>query len=258
MACLAPDNDATHVRPTGLLMLIMLTGCVPEGPATGSDSTREAGSNSSRDGARQLADPKLTDRFSDDFERALLGTNWRAAGAAFRIKDGMLCARGANNRGVWLTRRLPLNASIKFKARADSADGDIKVEVWGDGASGASGVSYDDATSYIVIFGGWKNRRHVLARLDEHAPDTLSVAVGDKGGEGRYMRVEKGRTYRFEIERRDGHTLQWRVDGILMHQLDDRAPLGGKGHDHFAFNNWVAPVCFDDLEITPLMDNNPR
>jgi hypothetical protein len=34
--------------------------------------------------------------------------------------------------------------------------------------------------------------------------------------------------------------------------MEDPAPLTGPGHDHFAFNGWDAPVCFDRLTVTPL------
>jgi hypothetical protein len=34
--------------------------------------------------------------------------------------------------------------------------------------------------------------------------------------------------------------------------MNDDAPLRGAGHDHFAFNNWEAPVFFDNLRITAL------
>ena len=56
----------------------------------------------------------------------------------------------------------------------------------------------------------------------------------------------------FRIERRDGSTLRWWVDDVLMHTFPDPSPLSGPGHDHVGFNDWLAPVCFDNLEITPL------
>jgi hypothetical protein len=34
--------------------------------------------------------------------------------------------------------------------------------------------------------------------------------------------------------------------------MTDPQPLGGPGHDHFAFNNWSVPLTFDNLRITPL------
>jgi hypothetical protein len=124
--------------------------------------------------------------------------------------------------------------------------------VFGDGAGSAAGVSYGDATSYLAIFGGWKNRYHVLARLDEHGKDRKLVEVDASGDSPRERPVEKGRTYRFKIERRDGKTLTWSVDDVEMHRFVDRDPLVGPGNDHFGLNNWEVRVCFDNLRITPL------
>jgi hypothetical protein len=42
------------------------------------------------------------------------------------------------------------------------------------------------------------------------------------------------------------------VDDTPILELTDPAPLRGPGHEHFAFNDWEVPVCFDDLSVTPL------
>jgi hypothetical protein len=57
-----------------------------------------------------------------------------------------------------------------------------------------------------------------------------------------------------EIERSDGRTVRVTVDDQLFQELEDPAPLVGAGHEHFAFNDWDVPVCFDDLLVTPLGD----
>jgi hypothetical protein len=187
----------------------------------------------------------------DDFERDELGEHWRSLSPNWRIDGGELCAEGARNRGVWLKRRLPDNARIELDARSDSAAGDIKLEVWGDGRSGATKATYDDATGYIAIFGGWSNRRHVLARLDEHGADRRVTETSDEGDLPE-ARVKPGRQYHFRIERRDGKTLRWWVDDVLMHSFADPQPLSGPDHDHLGLNDWMTPVCFDNLEVTPL------
>ncbi len=61
-----------------------------------------------------------------------------------------------------------------------------------------------------------------------------------------------GTTYRFTIERVDGKTVRWRVDGLELFSYTDPAPLKGSGHDHIGFNDWAAKVCFDNLMVTPL------
>jgi hypothetical protein len=141
---------------------------------------------------------------------------------------------------------------IEFVATSSSPNGDIKAEVWGDGASAAKGASYVDATSYIVIFGGWKNSLHVLARLNEHGSNRLELRLVPGSDDPRTQPVAEGRSYRIEIERSDGRTVRFTVDDTLIHSFDDPEPLHGPGHDHFGFNDWEVPVCFDDVLVTPL------
>lgn len=187
-------------------------------------------------------DPGLeANGFSDDFERKELGDNWLNTGGSYSIRDGKLKVDGARNKPLWLRRKLPHDVRIEVDARSDSPDGDIKLEIFGDGVSKAEKVSYT-ATSYVVIFGGWHNSLNVLARMDEHAKDR---AVGAD------YKVVPGQTYHMKIERRGATIAAW-VDDRQLVSMTDREPLGGPGHDHFAFNNWQAPLTFDNLRVTPL------
>jgi hypothetical protein len=193
-------------------------------------------------GCSPQGDPGLgPDGFSDDFERHDLGEAWNNTGGNYEVRDGTLHVSGARNKPLWLKRKLPNDVSIEFDAKSDSPDGDIKVEVFGDGVSKAESVSYT-ATSYVVIFGGWKNSRNVLARMNEHVDDRV---VGEE------LKVVPGQTYHMKIERRGGTSGFW-VDGRKIASMNDPEPLSGPGHDHFAFNNWQAPLTFDNLRIKPL------
>jgi hypothetical protein len=194
----------------------------------------------------------ITSVFEDNFERVEIGSDWNVLGPAWRIENGRLCGRGAKNHGAWLKRRLPTNARIEFDAIAESPIGDLKAEFWGDGQSGATGASYTNATSYLVIFGGWKNAKHVLARLDEHGDDRLELDVDPKSDDERERAVSPGQPYHFKIERADGRTLVWSINGVVYFELADTEPLVGAGHEHFGVNDWEAPVCFDNLKVTPL------
>ncbi len=60
--------------------------------------------------------------------------------------------------------------------------------------------------------------------------------------------------YHFGIERTDGRTVRWTVDGAEMAKLSDPMPLMGPGHEYLGFNNWEVRACFDDLNIVPLPD----
>jgi hypothetical protein len=217
-------------------------------PAFQSDArtTLDGGQEGSTD------DPALTTVFSDSFNRDALGSDYTKTSDRWTIKAGRLCAQSARNHPVWLKRRLPRNARIAFTARSLGIDGDLKVEAWGSGRTFARGLSYVDATSYLFVFGGWKNRLHVLARLNEHGADRQEVALAPDSQEPRRAPVEPNRDYRFVIERNNGNTVTWTVDDEPILSFEDPAPLAGPTHDHFGFNDWNVEVCFDDLVVTPL------
>ncbi|MDD9936218.1 MAG: hypothetical protein OXT09_21580 [Myxococcales bacterium] len=179
--------------------------------------------------------------FQDDFNRKRLGDEYNDTGGKFEIRDGQLRVQGARNKPLWLRRTLPHDVRIEVDVRSESPDGDIKLEVFGDGVSKALTTSYT-ATSYVVIFGGWKNSKNVIARMDEHGDDRI---VGPP------YKVVQGRTYHMKIERRGATITAW-VDDHELARMEDPDPLDGPGHDHFAFNNWEAELWFDNLKIEPL------
>lgn len=187
-----------------------------------------------------------------DFERGPLEADWNLTSPAWKLEQGRLCVQGARNRPAWLKTKIPTNARIEFEATSSSPDGDIKVEVWGDGKSAAVTTSYTNASSYVVIFGGWKNSYHVLARIDEHAKNRPEVRIDPNGDDLRAQPVVPDHTYHFKIERNDGKTVRWFVDDIEIISFSDPAPLAGEGHEHLGFNNWETRVCFDNLRIVPL------
>jgi hypothetical protein len=204
------------------------------------------------DKSNEAAQPLLRKPFVDSFERAELGPDFHATAPVWQLQSGQLCVNGAHNHPVWLTKRLPTNARIEFDVVSSSAQGDIKAEYWGDGTGAATSTSYTNASSYLTIFGGWKNQYHVLARLDEHAQGRPEVRLDKASTELRARPVQPNQTYHFKVERSDGKTVRWSVDDIEILSFSDPNPLKGKGHDHFGFNDWEVPLCFDNLKITPL------
>lgn len=221
-----PSKDGTwmkmaaRIRREGsasVLALLFVLGCTPQG------------------------DPGIGTGFADDFERAQIGAAYERTGGNWRIEAGELRVQGAKNHPLWLLRTLPRDVRVEFDVRSESPEGDIKVEIFGDGASFASSDSYM-ATSYVIIFGGWYNATNVLARMDEHGRDRV---VGPP------RKVEPGRVYRFRIERIESLLTVWVDDAVLV-QMDDSEPLKGRGHDHFGFNNWQSELFFDNLKVTPL------
>jgi hypothetical protein len=179
--------------------------------------------------------------FSDDFERAELGPNWKSTGANFRIVAGELVVDRGFNHPLWLTKPIPRDAVIELDAWSASDVGDIKFEAWGDGKSFAQTVSYT-ATSYVFILGGWKNSLAAIARMDEHANDRKIRSD---------LKVEKGKHYHFKVTRSAGK-ITWEVDGVPFLAFDDPNPLLGPDHAYFGFNDWEAELHFDNLKIRPL------
>ena len=161
-----------------------------------------------------------------------------------RVEGGVLQIQGLMNRPLWLQYPLPHDVRVSVRARSLSPEGDVKVELFGDGHSGFVGDprSAYTATGYILVMGGWSNTISAIARQHEHGHDRAERSD---------VRVEVGRWYQWVIERRGGR-LSWSVDGQPFLQLDDEAPLYDDQHRFFAFSDWMTPVEFDDLSIEPL------
>ncbi|HVV51877.1 MAG TPA: hypothetical protein VHO06_19570 [Polyangia bacterium] len=186
--------------------------------------------------------PAIKAPFTDDFERADLGANWNATSPAYRIAGGQLEVSHAYNHPAWLRERLPKDAVIDLDVSSKSPDGDIKVELYGDGASFDPDKGSYDSTGYVLIFGGWHNSLSVLCKLEEHG-------AGRKA-ERADLKVTPGQRYHFTITRKDG-AIDWAIDGKPFLAWTDPEPLAGPTHQYFAVNDWEADVAFDNLRIRP-------
>lgn len=200
-----------------------------------------------------------SDKFTDP---NTVTTNYFSTGGLWRVVNGELLSPGVKNNPLWLKASLPANVSIDFDVRSASPEGDIKVEIFGDGT--------DHATGYVLIHGGWNNSMSIIARLDEHGASmqSLQAEAQKRGGTSvvdtgvftrdTRMRVEAApypvqlnRMYHWHIERR-GARLTWSIDGAKFMEFDDPFPLVGKGHDRFGFSSWESQLYFDNLTIEPL------
>jgi hypothetical protein len=272
------------VVPAAGVALCALLGCVPPGTAEPQDAGAAPKPTVNRalpSASASAAPPSdlLRRPFEDDFEHGIQAVlanpliwgegggevdgsqtvveprpqDWMAtAPGIWHIESGRLCGEHAHNHGIWLRHAIPTNARIEFDAVSQSADGDLKAEFWGDGRSAATALSYTNATSYLTIFGGWHNKLHVLARINEHGGDRKEITVDPNSDDPREKPVMVGQLYHFKVERSDGRSLRWWVDGNEMFTFADTAPLTGPGHDHFGFNDWDAKVCFDNVRVVPL------
>ena len=208
--------------------------------------------------------------YTQDFsDPGVVARDFYSTGGFWRTVDGQLLSPGVRNNPLWLQAALPEDVAVEFDVRSESGDGDIKVELFGDGTDHASG--------YIFIHGGWNNTLSIIARLDEHgvpldALERQARRVAEQRGtpgqaglvetgvfsarthmrvEARPYPVRTGQTYHWRIERR-GALLRWSIDGQPFMQFEDPLPLKGKGHDRFGFSSWEAQLYFDNLKIEPL------
>jgi hypothetical protein len=89
--------------------------------------------------------------------------NNTAPEGGWTLSEGQVHSKGTQNKALWLKTPLPDKVRVEFDAVSHSPDGDIKVEIFGDGREHESG--------YVLIFGGWRNKINAIARLDEHGED---------------------------------------------------------------------------------------
>ena len=187
--------------------------------------------------------PPIAAAWSDDFERSELGSDWRATGGGYQLVNGAVNAQGAFNHPLWLRKKLPRDAAVELDVWSTSPEGDIKVELYGDGRSYDPDKGGYLATGYVAVMGGWKNSKSQIARLDEHGKDVAARAQ---------PRVEPNKRYHWKLVRKSGH-LDWYVDDMATPflSLDDPQPLEGAGHEYFAINNWQTDTWFDNVRVSP-------
>ena len=192
--------------------------------------------------------PPIEGVWTDDFERGSIGGNYYKTGGGYRIHDGTLSAKGgadgSYNHPLWLRKKLPTDVMIELETWSNTPDGDIKVELFGDGMSHAQNKGQYTSSGYVFVMGGWDNSKSVLARGNEHGKD-IKQRTSPK--------VEVGKHYKWKIVR-SGTKLDWYVDDMdrAFLSFEDKTPLEGVGHEYFGFNNWESDSHFDNLVVTPL------
>jgi hypothetical protein len=174
--------------------------------------------------------------FEDNFDRGELGEKYKKTGGTWMISDGALHSQGEKNIPLWLDLPLTKNVKVEFTAWSESPAVDTKIEIFGDGLRHESG--------YIVIFGGWNNQITTIARLDEHEKTRVEKRT----------KWEKGRKYKWRVQRTNGKDLEFYVDDTLVLTYADKDPLVGPRNNKLGFTNWQSQVFYDDLKITPLPD----
>ncbi len=165
---------------------------------------------------------------------------WSSSSAAWTVDGGAVVGRNTHNQALWRRERIAPAVRIEFEASAPSG-GDIRFEVFGDGEHHESG--------YVLAYNAWGGAAHVLSRLDEHGEQRTVVPITKP--------IDKGKTYRMAVVRSDA-SVRWFVDGSLLLEFVDEAPLTGPGHDRFGLNSWSSDVHFDNIRVFTLGDEVSR
>ena len=187
--------------------------------------------------------PVISEPFTDAFERAELGPGWLDTSGQARIEAGKLHVTQGYNKPVWLQRRLPNNVTVDLDVMSKSPQGDIKIELFGDGSSYDPDRNRYDPTGYVFVFGGWGNSQSIIGRLGEHDEGVMTKRLEPP--------VVPGQTYHWTITRKDGR-IDWSVDGKPFLSYQDGEPLTGDRHGFLGFTNWETQVYFDNLQVRPL------
>jgi hypothetical protein len=221
---------------------------------------------------RPLPEAGVALPFFDDFTNTgTVAAHYHSLGGFPRALNGELLSPGTKNHPLWLKAKLPDNVRVEFDAHAPSQEGEIRVELFGDGIEHLSG--------YELVYGAWSavgvagRLPATLVRLDENAPtlqrwqekaraagaSSLTAAgFRPKSGvraEGPPVSIEPGHVYRMRFERR-GDTLRWWVDGQRLVEFRDPYPLHGPWHDRVGLSSLEGDVYYDNFRVTPL-DGTP-
>jgi len=186
--------------------------------------------------------PPVSGVWQDNFERGSIGKNYLPTRRVYKIENGVLRVKRAENHPLWLRKKLPRDVIIDVDVKSDSASGDMKVELFGDGKSHAPHRGAYRSTGYVILAGGWNNKKSLIARRNEHGHEMASNTR---------FRVTPDKWYHWKIQRK-GATVTWWVDGKEFLRYKDDRPLQGPGHQYFGFDNWRSDCSFDNLKITPL------
>lgn len=186
--------------------------------------------------------PAITEPFEDGFDRAEVGPNWHDTGGSFRVVDGKLNVANGRNHPLWLRRKLPADLIVELDAMSKSPEGDLKVELFGDGEAFDPDGNRYTPTGYIFVFGGWMNSQSIIGRLGEHDAEVKATRSAPP--------VVPGKTYHWTITKRGGQ-IDWTIDGQPFLSWTDPQPLSGARHQYFAIGNWETNVYFDTLKIRP-------
>jgi len=174
-----------------------------------------------------------------------LEANYFSTGGLWRVREGELISPGVKNNPLWLKASLPHDVTVEFDVRAMTGEGDVRLELFGDGVDAASG--------YEIVQGAINNGPSSISRFGISGTPAGSTVTRASGGvhlDVPAPRIEVGKRVHHRVERA-GNALRWYIDGALIGTFVDPFPLEGKGHDRLGLSGYEATLAFDNLTVTP-------
>ena len=164
-------------------------------------------------------------QFSDDFERAELGADWKGLHGDWSIEDGRLKVLGHGQ--IMCTKAFPGAQRLEFDAVSGGQPCDLTAVI----CAGPLGYQY----GYFVGFGTEDNTySKLLVQGVEVARWEAVIAPGK---------------VHHQVVQREGKTITHVVDGQVAMTYNDDDPLKGRGHDRIGFYVFGKSQTIDNVRV---------
>jgi predicted Ser/Thr protein kinase len=161
--------------------------------------------------------------FEENFDSGVLSSDWTQQGKAWYCVTGLLGTSEAYLKdtqdkgwGCWLRRELPEYARIEFDINLVGRGAVMVCELY---ATPTQGATSPAGTGYKLMFGEKGTARPVIQR------GMTSLTSG--GVNTNPVTARAGRTHHIVVQRVDGQTLEWFIDGSLHARARDGDPKRG-------------------------------
>lgn len=186
--------------------------------------------------------------FEDNFDSGVLSADWKQQGKAWYCVTGLLGTSESflkdskdNGWGCWLGRELPEYARIEFDIDFVGRGAVMVCELY---ATPPKGTASPAGTGYKLVFGEKGAARPVIQR------GMTSLVSG--GVNTKPVTASTATTHHIAIQRVDGQTFEWFIDGSLHARARDGNPKRG-GWLGFQYEDGM--VLVDNIQV---YDLDPR
>jgi hypothetical protein len=134
--------------------------------------------------------------FEDDFNRSILGDNWKNINGSWKIKDNYLQGRGA---GLFINKKFPGDQKLEFDAWVDKKQ--VACDL--DAIIASAKMKKYGRQGYLFAFGSWGNNHNKISKQKAEIFKNSSPLI--KLGKHHKIKCEK-----------EGQHLRWWIDGKLL------------------------------------------